>query len=112
MEGKHNETKLNVKINDFISPGAAYEVDTNDYSVKLIRQSELPDKTFKSSDFLQDQVFYKSKDGTKIPMFIVRKKTVLGNLSEKPSKPVPTLLYGYGGFGVSQQPDFAGSHLI
>jgi hypothetical protein len=52
MEGKYNETKLDVKINDFISPGAAYQVDTNDYSVKLVRQSELPDKTFKSSDFL------------------------------------------------------------
>jgi prolyl oligopeptidase PreP (S9A serine peptidase family) len=48
MDGKHNETKLEVKINDFISPGAAYEIDTNDYSVKLVRKSELPDKTFNS----------------------------------------------------------------
>jgi prolyl oligopeptidase len=87
-------------VNDFISPGAAYEIDTNDYSVKLIRQSELPDKTFKSEDYAQDQVFYKSKDGTKVPMFIIRKKTTLLSLDKKPSKTVPTLLYGYGGFGV------------
>lgn len=103
MDGKYNESKLEVKINDFISPGAAYEVDLNtpNFDVKLVRQSELPDKTFKSEDFVQDQVFYKSKDGTKVPMFIIRKKTTLGSLDQKPDKPIPTLLYGYGGFGVS-----------
>lgn len=112
MTGKWNESILEVKINDFISPGTAYEVNTNDYSVKLIRKSEIPDKTFKSEDFVQEQVFYTSKDGTKVPMFIVRKKSTLPSLDTKPSKPIPTLLYGYGGFGVSQQPDFGASNLI
>ena len=55
---------------------------------------------------MTDQVWYESKDGTKVPMFIVRKKSVLPNLSEKPPKPLTTILYGYGGFKKSQVPFF------
>ena len=45
-------------------------------------------------------------------MFIVRKKSVLASLDSKPDKPIPTLLTGYGGFGVSKQPDFDSTNLI
>lgn len=55
---------------------------------------------FKSSDYLVEQVFYTSKDGTKVPMFIIQKQ------SAKRS-PRPCLLYGYGGFNVSLQPAFS-----
>ena len=51
-------------------------------------------------------MFYPSKDGTKIPMFIVRKKTNLPSLDSKPAKPLPTVLYAYGGFGKSTDPGF------
>lgn len=50
-EGRWNEPKFLVKINDFISPGTAYEVDINDYSVKLIKKAELPDKNFNPDDY-------------------------------------------------------------
>jgi len=106
MEGRYDESKFVVKINDFIDPGSAYEIDVNDYSVNLLRKSEIPDKTFKPEDYAQDQVFFTSKDGTKVPMFIVRKKTTLSSLSSKPQAPIPTLLTAYGGFGKPSQPDF------
>jgi len=61
----------------------------------------LNDPSFNPEDYKTDQVFFKSKDGTKIPMFIVRKKSLLPTLESKPTKPLPTLLYGYGGFTVS-----------
>jgi prolyl oligopeptidase len=60
-----------------------------------------PEVDFKATDFETRQVFYPSKDGTKIPMFIVYKKGI--NLNGQN----PTLLYGYGGFNVSMNPAFS-----
>ncbi|WP_260482572.1 prolyl oligopeptidase family serine peptidase [Sphingomicrobium flavum] len=57
-----------------------------------------PDVAFDPDGYVTEQVFYASKDGTKVPMFITRKKGVSG--------PVPTLLYGYGGFNISVLPGF------
>lgn len=57
-------------------------------------------------------MFYESKDGTKVPMFIVRKKSFLPTLDSKPKAPMPTLLYGYGGFGVPETPSFSEQNLI
>jgi prolyl oligopeptidase len=57
-----------------------------------------PELKFDPSQFVTEQVFYPSKDGTKVPMFIVHKKGL-----EKNGKN-PTLLYAYGGFNVSLEP--------
>ena len=51
-------------------------------------------------------MFFTSKDGTKVPMFIARKKSTLATLNEKPEKPIPTLMYAYGGFSTISLPDF------
>jgi prolyl oligopeptidase len=56
---------------------------------------------FDSDEYTVEQVFYQSKDGTRIPMFIAHRKDVLADGNR------PTLLYGYGGFNISQRPSFS-----
>ncbi len=66
----------------------------------------LPKLTFNPADYVIEQRFYVSKDGTRVPMFLVRKKSVaLAN------QPVPTLLYGYGGFEISLTPAFSATRM-
>ena len=72
-------------------------------------ESELywkPDIDFNPNDFETEQVFYESKDGTKIPMFIVYKKGLKKNGKN------PTYLYAYGGFNISLTPRFSLTNLI
>jgi len=80
------------------SPGTIYKYDIATDKSTLFRQPEIPG--FKSTDFETSQVFYPSKDGTKIPMFLVHKKGL------KLDGNNPTLLYGYGGFNVVNSPGF------
>ncbi len=58
-----------------------------------------PEVAFDPDNYVTEQVFYTSKDGTRIPMFITKRADVTG--------PVPTLLYGYGGFNISVRPGFS-----
>jgi prolyl oligopeptidase len=62
-----------------------------------------PKVAFNPDDYSVEQRFYKSKDGTRVPMFVVKKKSVTG--------PAPTLLYGYGGFDISLTPAFSATRL-
>ena len=103
ISGKWDKSTFEYGFTSYSNPGERYEVNLNDYSQKLIKKTEMSevDKNYDPKNYLIDQVFYPSKDGTKIPMFIVRRKSVLGSLVQKPLKAVPTILYGYGGFGVA-----------
>ena len=65
-----------------------------------------PEVAFDPDDFVVEQQFYESRDGTRVPMFIVRSKEVAQS-----GKAVPTLLYGYGGFNISLTPGFSPSRL-
>ncbi len=84
-------------ISSFISPGQTYYLDAKTWSSKLIFQ---PNCKFDSDKYITEQVFYASKDGVKIPMFITHKKDL------KMGPETPCFVYGYGGFNISVAPEF------
>jgi prolyl oligopeptidase len=83
----------------YTEPNAMYRLDATG-AVSPVRQSKI---SFDPARFEAEQVFYPSKDGTKIPMFLVHRKGLVKDGSN------PTLLYGYGGFNVSITPSFSPS---
>ena len=104
--GKKLQSEIFYQFVSFLSPGVIYHCDISQstYEPKVFRQTEI--KNFDLSQFETKQVFYPSKDGTKIPMFIVQKKDV------KLDGNNPVMLYGYGGFNISITPSFSVSRLI
>ncbi|HEV8284993.1 MAG TPA: prolyl oligopeptidase family serine peptidase [Chitinophagaceae bacterium] len=86
----------------FTFPPTIYKYEIASGKSSLFRKPELK---FNPNDFTTEQVFYPSKDGTKIPMFIVHKKGVQKNGKN------PTYLTGYGGFQISSLPSFNASRI-
>ena len=85
----------------FATPSTVYRFDT------ATNRSELffaPKLAFDPKAFVTHQIFYPSKDGTQIPMFVVKRKDL-------PNGPAPTLLYGYGGFNVTLTPGFSATRM-
>lgn len=87
----------------FTQPGAIYRYDVATGESTLFRQPEID---LDLDAFETEQVFYPSKDGTQVPMFLVYKKGLERNGNN------PTLLYGYGGFNISNTPRFSVSRLV
>lgn len=84
----------------FLTPSKVFHYDfASNAEPTVVRESRVNLENFDANNYDIEQVFYPSKDGTKIPMFIVKKKDVQG--------PRPCLLYGYGGFNISIQPMFS-----
>jgi prolyl oligopeptidase len=84
-------------------PTSSFRYDFKTDQVAVFRKPEID---FDGTQFESKQVFYTSKDGTKIPMFITHKKGV------KLDGNNPTLLYGYGGFNISMTPSFSISRVM
>lgn len=84
----------------------------NSFGQEWYRRTKLAGSCPDPQDFTTGQVWYESKDGTKVPMYIVRKKSVLPHIGQKPAQPLTTLLYAYGGFGISTTPHFSVSTLL
>ncbi|MCA1623601.1 MAG: prolyl oligopeptidase family serine peptidase [Acidobacteria bacterium] len=101
--GKRYDTETFYTYSSYNAPPAIYRYDMKTGKSELFRQAKV---NFNSADYEVKQVFYNSKDGTKIPMFIVHKKGI------KLDGTNPTLLYGYGGFNISQTPGFSVSRLV
>lgn len=96
--GKKKEKTLYFSFTNYITPGSTYSFDADSGLSKVY---ETPKIDFKSSDYESKQIFYTSKDGTKIPMIITYKKGLKLNGKN------PTILYAYGGFNVSITPSFS-----
>mgnify|MGYP000011746715 CR=1 FL=1 len=103
FSGKRDDNIAFYTFTSFTSPGTIYKFDVSTKSSELFRQIEL---NFDFDNYETKQVFYPSKDGTKIPMFIVHKKGL------KLDGNNPTYLYAYGGFNASMLPSFSVSRLI
>lgn len=100
---KKEEKELYFVFTSYINPASIYKLNIAEGSSEVFKQSKVQ---FNPDDFESKQVFYTSKDGTKIPMIITYKKGIKLNGKN------PCLLYGYGGFSVSLTPFFSTSNII
>ncbi len=101
--GKKEEKTLYYSFTNYITPGTIYAFEPKAGTSTIY---EKPKVDFKSENYESKQVFYTSKDGTKIPMIITHKKGLKLNGKN------PTMLYGYGGFNVSLTPSFSIANAI
>jgi prolyl oligopeptidase len=106
LAGISGKTEDNIAFYTFTSftfPSAIFKYDVANNTSEIFRKSEID---FDIDAYETKQVFYTSKDGTKVPMFLVHKKGLKLNGKN------PTLLYGYGGFNISLTPNFSITRLV
>ncbi|MDN3429950.1 MULTISPECIES: prolyl oligopeptidase family serine peptidase [unclassified Pseudoalteromonas] len=96
--GKKEQTTLYYSFTNYKTPGTTYSFDVQSGESKVYRKSGID---FNSDKYTSEQVFYTSKDGTKVPMIITYKSDIKLDGSN------PTILYGYGGFNISLTPRFS-----
>lgn len=96
---------ISFKVSSFLLPGRSFTTDINDIEGSLAIFKDDTVSGFQADDYVTEQRFYTSPDGTKIPMFIVHKKGAVSATS-------PVLLYGYGGFNISLTPSFSPSRIV
>lgn len=97
FSGKATDTDVYFSFQNYKTPYAIYNLNIESGESKLDRKSDIQ---FDADAYVSTQVFYESKDGTKVPMIITHKKGVELNGEN------PTLLYAYGGFNISLTPRF------
>ncbi|MDB5013544.1 MAG: prolyl oligopeptidase, partial [Daejeonella sp.] len=101
--GKKEESELYFTFTSYVYPSTIFKYDIKTATSELFKRSGVK---FDPAQFESKQVFYASKDGTKVPLIITYKKGIELNGKN------PTLLYGYGGFGVNLTPAFSTSNII
>ena len=101
--GKRTDTETFYSFTSFTTPTTIYRYDLTTGESSLFRQ---PQVDFNPADYETKQVFYTSRDGTPVPMFITHKKGLTLDGSN------PTYLYGYGGFAIPITPAFSPSNLV
>jgi len=100
LNGDPGDSETFYSFTSFNQPGAIYRLDVATGERSTFAE---PEVAFEPEDYRVEQVFYNSKDGTRVPMFVVRHKDSTG--------PSPTLLYAYGGFNISLTPSFSPTRL-
>jgi prolyl oligopeptidase len=101
--GRPGDSETFYSYSSFNQPSAVYRFDSKTGVSTPFAEPKL---TFNPADYQVEQRFFASKDGTRVPMFLVRKKSVA-----TAAQPVPTLMYGYGGFEISLTPGFSPSRM-
>ena len=101
--GGMEDDKTYFSFTNFVTPRRIYEIDLNDMSTEIFWEEKL-DK-YLPDDYVSEFKFFKSKDGTMVPLHISYKKSL------SISKDTPVLLYGYGGFNISILPGFSKRYL-
>jgi prolyl oligopeptidase len=103
FHGKRTDSETFYTFSSFNRPATLYHYDMASGTSRVFRQPEL---RFNPDGYEVRQVFYRSKDGTRVPMFIAHKKGIRLDGTN------PTLLYGYGGFNISLLPAFSVGRLV
>jgi len=103
FSGRWDDPETFYTFSGFTDPGAVYRYDASTGEGRLHHRI---DTVIDGSQFLTRQVFYASSDGTRIPMFLVRRKDLEATGDQ------PTLLYGYGGFNISLRPSYNSAWLV
>ncbi len=101
--GKRKDTETFYSYTSYTTPRTIYRLDLTTATSTIFRQ---PKVDFNPADYETVQVFYKSKDGTSVPMFITYKRGL------KLDGTNPTILYGYGGFDINLTPYFSVANLV
>lgn len=96
--GKKEAKTLYFSFTNYVTPGTTYAYNVTNGESTIYQK---PKVDFNSDNYISEQVFYPSKDGTKIPMIITYKKGISLDGNN------PTMLYGYGGFNISVTPSFS-----
>ena len=98
FSGNKEDKECFFSFTSFTTPGAiyTYDLEKNTYELYLA-----PKVKFNSDDFITEQIFFESKDGTRVPMFLTHKKDLVKDGNN------PVFLYGYGGFNISLNPGFS-----
>ena len=103
FSGNEKEPECFYVFTSFTQPATVYQYDMEHNKSTLYYE---PKVAFKTSDYQTEQVFFQSKDGTRIPMFLTYKKGE-GLPAKGQCSPRPVYLYGYGGFNISLGPNFS-----
>ena len=103
FSGKKEEKKIYYNFSNYVTPGTIFDYDVENGKSNLYKK---PAIKFNPENYESKQVFYTSKDGTKVPMMISYKKGI------KLDGKNPTILYGYGGFNISLTPSFSVTNAV
>ncbi len=103
LSGERKDEEMFLAFQSFVYPTTIYRYDFKKGEFSVFRAPEI---AFDGGDFMTEQVFYRSKDGTQVPMFVTHKRGLRLDGTN------PTYLYAYGGFNISLTPTFSVANLV
>jgi prolyl oligopeptidase len=103
ITGHEDKNEMFYSFTSYLAPASIYRYDMKKQANELFKTPKLPVDV---SQFETRQVFYNSKDGTRVPMFITMKKGLALDGNN------PTILYAYGGFNIAETPSFSAANLV